>query len=417
MRESRYLEHKEDISNSFLKTVSAFANYQGGTIKFGIRDNGEVVGIHNPTQACLVIENKINDSLNPKVDFQLQVTEDTNVIILTVKEGLDKPYFYKSKAYKRNDSSTVEVESYELRRLILEGQNKTYESLPAEKQDITFHYLERSLMTQMSIKSLTDDILVTLGLYKKDEGFNRAAELLSDENTLFGIDVVRFGESINIILDRETYAGISILEQYERAMTMYRRYYQYEEIRGALREKVQKIPEEAYREAIANAIVHRAWDINAHIRVALYDERIEILSPGGLPDGMTKQEYLEGQISILRNPIIGNVFFRLHHIERFGTGVKRINSAYFESKVKPIFEVFENSIKVVLPVMQKELPVSDDEKLVYDSLVRNRKLSSSDVAKHTGFGKTKVIKLLKSMMDQGYIRIEGEGRGTKYTTT
>ena len=272
-------------------------------------------------------------------------------------------------------------------------------------------------MTQMSIKSLTDDILVTLGLYKKDEGFNRAAELLSDENTLFGIDVVRFGESINIILDRETYAGISILEQYERAMTMYRRYYQYEEIRGALREKVQKIPEEAYREAIANAIVHRAWDINAHIRVALYDERIEILSPGGLPDGMTKQEYLEGQISILRNPIIGNVFFRLHHIERFGTGVKRINSAYFESKVKPIFEVFENSIKVVLPVMQKELPVSDDEKLVYDSLVRNRKLSSSDVAKHTGFGKTKVIKLLKSMMDQGYIRIEGEGRGTKYTTT
>jgi len=411
------LEHKEDISNSFLKTVSAFANYQGGTIKFGIRDNGEVVGIHNPTQACLVIENKINDSLNPKVDFQLQVTEDTNVIILTVKEGLDKPYFYKSKAYKRNDSSTVEVESYELRRLILEGQNKTYESLPAEKQDITFHYLERSLMTQMSIKSLTDDILVTLGLYKKDEGFNRAAELLSDENTLFGIDVVRFGESINIILDRETYAGISILEQYERAMTMYRRYYQYEEIRGALREKVQKIPEEAYREAIANAIVHRAWDINAHIRVALYDERIEILSPGGLPDGMTKQEYLEGQISILRNPIIGNVFFRLHHIERFGTGVKRINSAYFESKVKPIFEVFENSIKVVLPVMQKELPVSDDEKLVYDSLVRNRKLSSSDVAKHTGFGKTKVIKLLKSMMDQGYIRIEGEGRGTKYTTT
>jgi len=311
----------------------------------------------------------------------------------------------------------VEVESYELRRLILEGQNKTYESLPAEKQDITFHYLERSLMTQMSIKSLTDDILVTLGLYKKDEGFNRAAELLSDENTLFGIDVVRFGESINIILDRETYAGISILEQYERAMTMYRRYYQYEEIRGALREKVQKIPEEAYREAIANAIVHRAWDINAHIRVALYDERIEILSPGGLPDGMTKQEYLEGQISILRNPIIGNVFFRLHHIERFGTGVKRINSAYFESKVKPIFEVFENSIKVVLPVMQKELPVSDDEKLVYDSLVRNRKLSSSDVAKHTGFGKTKVIKLLKSMMDQGYIRIEGEGRGTKYTTT
>lgn len=417
MRESRYLEHKEDISNSFLKTVSAFANYQGGTIKFGIRDNGEVVGIHNPKEACLVIENTINDSIHPQVDFLLQVTEDTNVIVLTVKKGLDTPYFYKSKAYKRNDSSTVEVESYELRRLILEGQNTTYESLPAETQDVTFHYLERSLMTQMSIKSLTDDILITLGLYKKDEGFNRAAELLSDENTLFGIDVVRFGESINIILDRESFTGISILEQYDKAMTMYRRYYQYEEIKGALRERVQKIPEEAFREAIANAIIHRAWDINAHIRVALYDERIEILSPGGLPDGMTKQEYLEGQISILRNPIIGNVFFRLHHIERFGTGVKRITNAYSGSKVKPIFEVFENSIQVVLPVMQKEFPFSPDETLVYDSLVRNRSLSSSEVAEHTGFGKTKVIKLLKLLAGQGYIKIEGEGRGTKYTTT
>jgi ATP-dependent DNA helicase RecG len=415
MRESRYLEYEEDISNSFLKTVSAFANYQGGKIKFGIRDNGEVVGINNPKQACLVIENKINDSINPKVDFLLEVTKDTNVIILTVKEGVDKPYYYKSRAYKRNDSSTVQVESYELNRLILEGQNKTYESLPAENQDLKFNYLENSLITQMNIKSLTDDILITLELYKKDEGFNRAAALLADENSFFGIDAARFGENINIILDRETFAGISILKQYEKVMTMYRKYYQYEEIKGALRERVQKIPEEAYREAIANALIHRVWDINAHIRVAMHDNRIEIISPGGLPDGMTKEEYLEGQISILRNPIIGNIFFRLHHIERFGTGIRRINSAYSKSEIKPKFEVFDNSIKVVLPVMQKELSLSNDEKLIYNLFMGNRKLSSSEIVKHTDFGKTKVIKLLKLLVDQGYIKIEGEGRGTKYT--
>jgi len=417
MRESRYVEYKEDISNSFLKTVSAFANYQGGTIKFGIRDNGEVVGMRNPEQACLDIENKINDSIDPKVDFLLQVNEDTNVIILTVKEGLDKPYFYKSKAYKRNDTSTVHVESYELRRLILEGQNKTYESLPADNQDLKFTYLERSLMTHMGIQSLTDDILITLGLYKKDVGFNRAAELLSDENSLVGIDVARFGESINIILDRETFAGISLLKQYDDAMTMYRKYYQYEEIKGALRETVQKIPEEAFREAIANALIHRVWDINAHIRIAMYDGSIEILSPGGLPGGMTKKEYLEGQISILRNPVIGNIFFKLHHIERFGTGVKRINNAYSNSTIKPVFDVFENSIQVVLPVIQKELPLSNDERRIYDSFMGNRELSSSEVATHTGFGKTKVVKLLKSLVDQGYVKIEGEGRGTKYTIT
>lgn len=65
-----------------------------------------MVGINNPKQACLVIENKINDSINPKVDFLLEVTKDTNVIILTVKEGVDKPYYYKSRAYKRNDSTS-----------------------------------------------------------------------------------------------------------------------------------------------------------------------------------------------------------------------------------------------------------------------------------------------------------------------
>lgn len=247
-----------------------------------------------------------------------------------------------------------------------------------------------------------------------DEGYNQAGEMLADENAFPGVDVARFGDSINIILDRETFAGISILDQYGKVMTMYRKYYQYEEIKGALRVKVEKIPEEAFREAIANALIHRTWDIDAHIRVAMYENLIEIISPGGLPKGMTKEEYLDGQISILRNPIIGNIFFRLHHIERFGTGVKRINNAYSQSEVKPRFEVYENSIKVILPVMKKGLDLSDDEKLIYQSFSGNRKLSSSEVVEYTGFGKTKVIKLLKSLVDQGYIKVEGRGRGTKY---
>lgn len=146
-------------------------------------------------------------------------------------------------------------------------------------------------------------------------------------------------------------------------MTMYRKYYQYEEIKGDLRVKVEKVPEEAFREAIANALIHRVWDIDTHIRVAMYENLIEIISPGGLPKDMTKEEYLGGQISILRNPIIGNIFFRLHNIKRFGTGVKGINNSYSQSEVKPRFEVYENSIKVVLPVMKKELTLSDDENL------------------------------------------------------
>lgn len=141
---------------------------------------------------------------------------------------------------------------------------------------------------------------------------------------------------------------------------------------------------------------------------------MELISPGGLPNGLTEEEYLNGQMSVLRNPIIGNVFLRLQHIERFGTGVKRINKAYVSSRVKPRFEVYQNSVKVMLPVLKAELDLGADEKAVYDLFIPNAEISSSYVVKKTGFGKTKVTKLLKSLVEEGYIKITGNGRSTRY---
>jgi ATP-dependent DNA helicase RecG len=414
MRESRTLEYKKSVTNTFLKTVSAYANYGTGKIMFGIDDNGHVVGIENAKDACLDIENRINDSISPKTDFSLEVNRRTGVITLTVMEGLYKPYFYKSKAYKRNDSSTVEVDTLELTRLILEGQNKTFESVKTKKQDLTFKYLEKAFQSTVGIQTISKDILKTLELYVENEGYNNAAELLADDNAFYGIDIVKFGDNINIMLDRETFEHISVLEQFVKTMNMYRKYYQYEEIKGTLRETVDIIPEEAFREAIANAIIHRTWDVDAHIRVAMYVDKIDIMSPGGLPKGMTEREYLEGQVSILRNPIIGNIFFRLHHIERFGTGVKRINNAYASSEIKPQYEVFENSIKVTLPVVQLKTSLSADERLIYQILSGNKKMSSTEIAEVTRFGKTKVVSLMKSLTEQGYVKLVGSGRGTKY---
>lgn len=414
MRESKTMEYKESITNTFLKTVSAYSNYGRGQIKFGITDIGETLGIKEPQKACLNIENKINDSISPKPDFTLEIDQN-DIITLTVMEGLNKPYFYKSKAYKRNDSTTIEIEAFELTRLILEGQNKSFESIKAKRQDLTFKELEINLKDDIGIEKISKDILITLELYTEKEGYNNAAELLADDNSFYGVDIARFGNSINIILDRETFERISILDQYKKAMSMYRKYYQYEEIKGALRTKVEKIPEKAFREAIANGLIHRNWDINAHIRIAMFEDRIEITSPGGLPMGMTKEEYLDGQISILRNPIIGNIFFRLHHIERFGTGVKRIKDAYLESEIKPQFEIYDNSIKIILPVLVEKSLLNSDERRVYQVFSNNRKLSSSEIMEITGFGKTKVVKLLNSLEERGYLKVVGRGRGTRYT--
>ena len=413
MKETRQLEFKSDISNTFLKTVSAFANYDGGQILFGVGDTGEIIGLKDPAETCLAIENKINDSIRPQPQYELSVNEKDKTVTLTVEAGPAKPYTYKSKAYRRNDTATIEADELELSRLILQGRNIYYEELPADTQELSFSELEWRAKQEIGIKSLNKDILKTLNLYQDGEGYNHAAELLADQNHFPGIDVARFGEDISIILKRAVLEKESILSELEKAVELYRDYYQYEEIRGMDRVKVEKIPEEAFRETIANALIHRTWDVNAQIRVLMFEDRIEVSSPGGLPAGLSEEEYLKGNISMLRNPILGNVFYRLHIVEILGTGIIRIKEAYKESQKKPVFEVFENSIKVTLPVISN-INLNADEAVVYDVLRKNYPKSISEIMEEVPFGKSKTAALLKRMVENHYVTIVGSGRGTKY---
>ena len=413
MKETRQLEFKSEISNTFLKTVSAFANYDGGQIIFGVGDTGERIGLKDPAETCLAIENKINDSIRPQPQYELSVNEKDKTVTLTVEAGPAKPYTYKSKAYRRNDTATIEVDELELSRLILQGRNIYYEELPADTQELSFLELERRAKQEIGIKSLNKDILKTLNLYHDGEGYNHAAELLADHNHFLGMDIARFGEDISIILKRAVLEKESILSELEKAVELYRDYYQYEEIRGMDRVKVEKIPEEAFRETIANALIHRTWDVNAQIRVLMFEDRIEVSSPGGLPAGLSEEEYLKGNISMLRNPILGNVFYRLHIVEILGTGIIRIKEAYKESQKKPVFEVFENSIKVTLPVISS-INLNADEAVVYDVLRKNYPKSISEIMEEVPFGKSKTAALLKRMAENHYVTIVGSGRGTKY---
>ncbi len=127
----------------------------------------------------------------------------------------------------------LEVDRLELARLILEGQNVSFEELRVWKQDLSFHLLEEKLREKLGIAACTQDVLKTLELYSDREGYNHAAELFADTNEFCGVDMVRFGDSISILPDRETHAHVSLLRQHDAALTMFRKYYQYEEIRGS----------------------------------------------------------------------------------------------------------------------------------------------------------------------------------------
>jgi len=415
MKESKTLEFKSAITNSFLKTVSAFSNFGSGEILFGVNDDGSICGIDNPRQVCLDIENKINDSISPKPDYTLSIDKKSKVITLKVFEGAYKPYMYKGKAYRRSDSASIEVDPIERKRLVLEGQNLYYESLVCDKQDLKFSYFENVLKNKLGIDKLTNDVIRTFGFLNKDKKYNVAAGLFADNNNFYGIDIARFGESISEILDRGTFYNMSILEQYDKAVMMYKRYYQLEKIEGIERKLVEKIPETAFREAIANALVHRTWDINSHIKVSMFSDRIEIVSIGGLPNGLTKEEYLNGNISNLRNPIIGNIFFRLHYIEMFGTGIKRIKQEYKACVNKPEFKIFDNSVMVVLPILKSRYEVTSMEKQIIKLLENGMILSSKEIAEELQFTKATTVRNLNELIDKGYIKKHGKGRATKYS--
>ena len=414
MRETRILEFKETITITFLKTVSAFSNYNGGTILFGVDDDGNVKGLSDVKQACLDIENKINDSISPQPNYTLEIQNDDQTIKLTVKGGLQKPYLYKAKAYKRNDTATIEVDTLEFSRLVLEGKNISFEELPCKDQKLSFEILHRKLKENIQIETFNLDTLKTLNLYDNVKGFNNAAGLLADKNHFPGIDIVKFGENISIIQKRETFENISVLDAYEKALTVFRDYYQYEVIKGVERKIIEKIPEAVFREAIANALIHRVWDIDSHIRVSLFDDRIEIVSPGGLPVGITAEEYLSGKLSVLRNRNLANVFYRLRLVEIFGTGIIRIKQLYAESLRKPDFEVSENAIKIVLPIFETNVNLTEDEKVIYKFLSKTMLKPISEIAPYVPFGKSKTTQLLKTMGEKGVVAVEGKGRGTKY---
>lgn len=412
MNENRYLEYKETITNTFLKTVSAFSNFGTGRIVFGVKDDGSIVGLSDIENAKLDLENKINDSISPKPDYHFEVSNKGKTLTLIVEEGEYKPYLYKGKAYRRADTASIEVDRVELARLTLEGQNLYFDQLHGNKQELEFSILQKKAAYLWGVEEITQDILKTLGLLN-NKGYTKAAELLADENNFSGIDIVRFGADEDEIRDRLSCQGVSVLKQLDSAVEMYYRYYVVEQIAGMERKRKELIPENAFREAVANALIHRTWDVNSNIRIGMYDDKIEIMSPGGLMSSISREEYMNGRLSVLRNPVIATVFFRLHYVEMFGTGIKKIQRAYKESIVKPDFEIMDNSIKITLPVLNMT-KFTTDENEILNILGDNLILSTSEIVELSGFSKNKVLRILNALADKKCVTMIGNGRGRKY---
>ncbi len=418
-KESSKVELKRELTDSFLKTVSAFANYGGGKIVFGVSEDGSIVGIADPEKTRLQLENKINDSISPRPDFVLNTVsfEEKQIVELAVSKGKNAPYLYNGREYKRSDTSSTPLDSNELRRLSMDSSSMTFDQLPSHEENLSFKVLERWLKQEVGLKKLGDDSLRTLGLMKGDQ-YLRSAELLADtnQNAQSATIIVRFGKTISEFMDRSNLTYQSLLSQYQGALEMFDKWYQpYEAVDGFMRVPRIQIPRDAYREAVANALIHRRYDQGGAVQVAMYEDRVEVTSPGGLPEGVSETAYLYSQISIPRNLIIAEVFHRLHLVEKFGTGIDRIRKEYEPYASKPHFEVSDVLIRIVLPVIDyKKQPeeISLTEQ-VLQIIGNTPQINRVELEEITGYKKSQLQEVLGRLVMEG--KIERLGRG-KYIT-
>lgn len=256
-KETKNLELKEQLTNTFLKTVSAFSNQNGGTIIFGVNDKGKTVGIKNLDEYCDKIERKIIDTIKPIPYFSLEIDHKEKIIKVIVEKGNDVPYFYKNKSYLRQGISTIEADNAFLKRLILDSKNIKFEDLEAYAQDYKFSYLKNKLNKYLNIEKFNNDIAVTLGLKNIKGYYNNAGALLADNNTFNVIDTVKFDHDNQHFTYRKSFNKCSILKATDEVINIFEDLYSYEKVEGKLRVKHYTVPIEAFREALINAVIHR----------------------------------------------------------------------------------------------------------------------------------------------------------------
>lgn len=418
-RESRTLEYKEVPESgknadfkSYLKTVSAYANYVTGDIIFGVSDDRIVKGVKNAEQFSLNIENQINDNLQPVPEFTLNIQENQTVK-LTVQKGRNTPYLYKGIAYCRRDASSLPVGREQLRELSMAGANVAYEDLPAQKQDLTFQTFSEWAAEKIPAKIPVKDLLISNQMFSDEEGYTNAAFLLSDENSFGGVSIMQFGKTTNEILFSARIDHQSVLDMYSKSCRLFNEKFSLEVIEGMERVLKFQIPETAFRETIANALVHRDWQTTADIQISFFPDNVVVASPGGLPDNLTKEDYLCRMISQPRNLNLAIVFQRLGLIERFGTGIERIRESYRSSINQPQFDITDHHITITLPFFESQNDLSREAASLL-ALIRNGTDKKKELIGASGLSSYQVNKVLQFLEEKRLIRKVGNTRAARY---
>ena len=430
--ESERIEYKSQITDDIYKEVIAFANTDGGVIYLGIDDKGNPIGIDNVDETYTRLTNGIRDAIAPDVTmFVRYALKDNKVIQIEVSEGSYKPYYLKSKGikptgvYVRQGASSVQASSEQIRQMIKESDGDTYEDARSLEQDLTFHAAEIAFErygVEFSAQKYRALGITQNGIY------TNLALLLSDQCHHTTKIAVFKDELCTEFRDSKEFGG-SVFKQFESAVNYLALCNKTAStIKGVVRTDRQDYPEEAIREALLNALVHRDYSFSGSIIINVNDSKMEFISLGGLLPGLTTEDIRLG-VSQPRNKKLAEVFHRLRLIESYGTGIRRIFKLYENCPVQPTIEVTANAFKIVLPNMNADgtanestpsLPdktpvaITPQMKTVMDYLAEYGEMTDEDLQELLNVKKTRAYLLIRKMSENGLIEIVGRGAGKKY---
>ena len=429
--ENKNIEYKRELpskSDKYIKSLVAFANTSGGKLVIGIEDDDhEVIGVDEAEVFSMIdtITNVISDTVEPQLvpNITCSTVCGKCIIIVEIYPGNHRPYYIKSigkekGTYIRIAGSTRHVDSNQsYDETVLVGHEIDIEAAQKLCVDIKKHIVEAT-DGKVKVKDVTIQNLENWGIVKRVENTlvpTVAFDLLTTNSNRFAkVQCALFkGITRSVFIDKREFEG-SLYSQIEEAYQFILKHINLgAEIDGIIRRDIYELPVKAIREAIVNAVTHRNYMDNSCVQVCIYDDRVEITSPGMLFGGLTLEMMMRGS-SKIRNTGIAEIFSRMHIVEGWGTGVQRMLDGCKEYNIQPPkFTEIGDCFRVEF--FRKNTNVQENKKMtkkewVFELITERNDISNKEIAEKLNCSPKTVYRYIKELKSDSIIERVGSDK-------
>jgi ATP-dependent DNA helicase RecG len=356
------VEFKKSGTSNIGRELCAFANATGGTILIGVTDNGEITGVSEHNKLKSIVQS-IAHSIEPPLIVDIESIE--NILAASVPQQKSKPYSFAGKFYLREGASSQQLGRDEIRKFFFQEGLIHFDEMNCDRFVLDTHLTEDVFHLFVKRAKIPPELtpiqaLENLHLVRNRMMTNAGAWLLSE-------DILNVSNSAHIscalfqgiskvhILDRKNFSR-DLYSNFQDVISYLQSKLNTEFIiTGTGRDERLELPVDALREALVNALAHRDYRSTANVQVYIFQDRVEIISPGGLPAGMKKEDL--GKKSIPRNPLLFSMLYRMDLVEQIGSGIRRIMQLCHDYGVKiPQVVVEDNWVTVIFERDQGKPP-------------------------------------------------------------